>query len=143
MGRTKTLSTDSEVRNKLENLPKIWEFVNKLSKSATDKVYVMSDADDVISSARNQSFSDRLVTIPGPIVHVDKKNGQKTELMCEGFEKLVLEHHLLMNCDVLVRGHSGLSVIASAIRGTDKDLYCLQDDGSIVLCVRNNFSTFN
>ena len=71
MGRTKSLTSDTEVRNKLENLPKNCEFVNKLSKSPTDKVYVMSDADDIIASARNQTFSDRLVTVPGTIVHVD------------------------------------------------------------------------
>ena len=122
MGRTKSLTSDTEVRNKLENLPKNCEFVNKLSKSPTDKVYVMSDADDIIASARNQTFSDRLLMVPGTIVHVDKQDGQKTERLCEGFEKLVLEHHLLMKCDFLVRGHSGLSVIASAIGGTYKDL---------------------
>ena len=68
-----------------------------MSKSPTDKVYVMSDADDIIASARNQTFSDRLLMVPGTIVHVDKQDGQKTERLCEGFEKLVLEHHLLMN----------------------------------------------
>ena len=142
MGKTKTIPTDTETRNTLGNLPRIWDFVRNHSQSEFDRVYVMSDSEEVMTSAMQQSFKDRLVTVPGDIVHVDKQLGQKTERMCSGFEKLVLEHHLLMNCDVMVRGHSGLSVIASAIRATDRDLYCLHSDGAIVPCVRNDFSTF-
>ena len=47
-----------------------------------------------------------------------------------------------MHCDVLVRGHSGLSVLAAAIRGTDRGLYRLEDDGTILPARRNNFSVF-
>ena len=84
----------------------------------------MSDSAEVIASAKQQPFQNRLITIPGEIVHVDKHHGKTDDVMCDGFEKLVLEHHLLMNCDVLVRGHSGLSYIAAAIRLEQHLLLC-------------------
>jgi len=113
-------------------------------KSVNDKLFVMSDAQDVLDSAKNQSFKDNVFTIEGDIVHVDKfrKSNTTLEVACRGFERLLLEFHMLMNCDVLVRGHSGLSVLASAIRGTDQDLYCLQHSGVIVPCTMNNFTVF-
>ena len=139
MGRNPSIADDTEVRNSVGNLPNIWKFVNKRSSSEYDKVFVMSDSDEVLQSAKQQTFKDRLVTIPGDIVHVDKTGERSQSVMCGGFEKLVMEHHMLMNCDVLIRGHSGLSVLASAIRGSDRDLYCLMDNGQIIPCSRNNF----
>ena len=135
---------DYQVRNHLENLPKIWSFVETLVPANEDRLFVMSDSQDVLKSAKNQSFSDKVFMIPGEIVHIDKyrKTNTSVEVACQSFERLVLEYHMLMNCDVLVRGHSGLSVIASAVRGSDKDLFCLLIDGSIVPCQRNNFTTF-
>ena len=129
-------------RNSLSNLPKIWGFIEEQSKSDFDKVFVMSDSDTVIASAKNQSFAKRLVLVPGEIIHVDKFPGRTDVEACTGMAKLLVEHHILMNCDVFVRGHSGLSVIASQVRGTDKGLYCLHGDGNIVPCQRNNFTTF-
>ena len=139
MGTNPSIQNDVEVRNSLENLPKMWSFISNHSRSELDRVFVMSDSEFVLSSARSQSFRDKLVTIPGDIVHVDKAGAHSVDQMCSGFEHLLLEHHLLMNCDVLVRGHSGLSVIASVVRATDDDLYCLKKDGSITPCLRNDF----
>lgn len=138
--------TDWARRNSVKNLPKIWSWIKSEIKSDFDKVFVTSDSDKVIASAYNQSFSDRLLTFSGSIIHsnkymYDQKHLNQTSV-CSGMERLFLEHHTLMNCDVLVRGHSGLSVIASSVRATDAGLYCLHDDGDILPCYRNDFSTF-
>ena len=131
-----------ESRNSLRNLPEIWKWISHQAASEYDKVFVMSDSQEVIHSARNQSFGDRLVSIPGSIIHSDKFPKKDMSEVCDGVERLVLEHHLSMNCDVFVRGHSGLSVIAAAVRGSDQGLYCLHSDGTIEPCNRNDFSTF-
>ena len=135
--------SDMEWRNSVKDLPKIWSWVGNKSKNDFDKIFVTADSPKVIESAYNQSFSHRIVTIPGSIIHSNKFSSQNMTYVCAGMEKLYLEHHILMNCDVLVRGHSGLSVIASAVRGTDEELYCLLDTGDIIPCARSNFSTFH
>ena len=127
---------DSEVRNSLDNLPKIWSFVSDLLTSPTHKLFVMSDSSQVLQSARNQTFQDRLVLVPGRIIHVDRDYGGQD--VCGGFEKLMLEQHMLMNCDVLIQGESGLSALASFIRGTEVGLYCLRRNGDITPCHRDN-----
>ena len=136
---------DSAIRMSLDNLPTVWSFISNQSSSDYHKVFVMSDSAEVMTSAKEQPFRNRLVTIPGKIVHVDRTKGGNIEEddLCDGFEKLVLEHHVLMNCDVLVRGHSGLSTIASFIRGSDSELYCLQRTGVISPCLRNDRSQWS
>ena len=128
----------------MKNLPKIWSWVETQSKTDLDKVFVTSDSYKVIMSAEDQSFKHRLVTIPGTIIHSNKFGSlMNITNVCSALDRLFLEHHMLMNCDVFVRGHSGLSVIASAVRGTDEGLYCLHTDGNIQPCHRNNFTTFS
>jgi len=143
MGRNPSIPNDSEIRNSANNLPIIWEFVNNRSTTEFHKVFVMSDSAEVIKSAKQQMFKDRLLTITGDIVHVDKVWQKSPSVICGGFEKLVMEYHLLMNCDVLINGHSGISgVIASAVRGSNSDLYCLKKNGHINPCPRNRYFSF-
>ena len=133
---------DFAIRNSLSNLPKIWSWVSNETTSEYDKIFLMSDSNTVIESAYNQTFADKLVTIPGAIVHINKFGGKNMTTVCEGIEKLILEHHVAMNCDVFVRGISGLSDIAAAVRGSDKGLYCLQANGTIEACLRNNLLNY-
>lgn len=58
-------ASDYAKRNSVDNLPKIWGFINEQSTTEYDKVFVMSDSQKVIESAYEQSFKDRLITIPG------------------------------------------------------------------------------
>ena len=107
-------------------------------------MFVMSDSGKVVELAKQQSFGSRVFSVPGEIVHIDKYmlHGNSREQTCNAFERLLLEHHVLMNCDVLMMSHSGLSHFASFIRGTDKDLYCFRDDGRVEACERNDFTEF-
>ena len=95
-----------------------------------DKLFLTGEDPDVMTSARSQGFADRLIVI----------NGEKGEMSqqgdgCEGYREIVLKHHLLMNCDLLVRGQAGLGVTAAYIRGSDSGLFCLQA-GSVKACTR-------
>ena len=134
---------DWKIRNSLSNLPKIWSWVANHTMSEHDRLFLMSDSNTVISSAYNQTFADKLVTVPGPIVHINKFDRKNMTRVCDGVEKLILEHHVVMNCDVFVRGISGLSDIAAAVRGSDTGLYCLLADGTIEACERNHLPDFH
>ena len=138
----KTGFTGDPARNHVENMPRVWAWMKQQIRSDLDKIFVMSDSHKVIESAMNETFRDRLITVPGAIVHTNKytrDNITDPRVVCDGFERLLLEYHILMNCDILVRGHSGISVIASNARGTDEGNYCLTYEGNVLPCLRNKF----
>ena len=130
-------------RMTLENLHKVWSWMKKQIQTDNDRIFVTGDSHKIVESAKNQSFSDRIISIPGAIIHsnkFDRENISNKTILCSGMERLILEYHMLMNCDVFVRGYSGLSVIASVVRGTDEGLYCLKKTGDILPCERNQFN---
>jgi len=138
LGKNPSISTDSVIRNSLNNTPRLWQFLHARSRSSLDKVFIMSDSQEVIDSAQRQDFRGGLVTVSGNILHVDQADKQhvKAQAQCAGLEKVILEDHLLMNCDLLVMSKSGLSYFASYVRGTDKDLFCFRLNGTIESCQR-------
>ena len=96
----------------------------------------MSDSADVVTAAAEQTFSDRLLTVPGEIRHIDKISALGFQEICSAFDRVVTEVHLLMNCDVVLKARSGLSALAGFVRGSDRDLFCLYSNGSIYPCKR-------
>ena len=92
------------------------------------KVFVTSDSSKVLDIARNQSFSSALMTVPGDILHVDKNEAFSREAKCSGLGKLLLEQVVLMNCDVLLISHSGVSTQAASVRSSHSQLYIFTED---------------
>ena len=130
------------IRMSIEKLPKVWAWIENQTRSDLDKVFVTSDSHKVVELAYNQTFGDRVISFPGAVIHSDKYKEARLRnktLLCSGMERMILEYHTLMNCDILVKGHSGLSALASMVRGTNQGLYCLQKTGDIVPCKRDKF----
>ncbi|XP_012942401.1 uncharacterized protein LOC101851600 isoform X2 [Aplysia californica] len=128
----------------INTIGNVWSFVKNHSKTDFDRVFVMSDANAAIEDAKKQSFGHRLILTDGPIVHVDRNRGLTTEHKCAGLEKLIFDQHILMNCDVLMIGSSGISRLAAYIRNTDEGLYCYSSaKGTVEPCTRQDFEKHN
>ena len=138
MGINPSNPYDSEKRQNDQNLLKMWEFLGQQSTQSWHKVFVASDADHVVQAARNQTFGGRLVSVDGPVLHVDRTRHVSGSEQCAGLERLLLEEHLLMTCDVLVVSHSGIGHNAAHIRGTDRGLFCWYKNGDIGPCKRKD-----
>ncbi|KAK6175174.1 hypothetical protein SNE40_013693 [Patella caerulea] len=141
MGRNPTIPGDSNVISTTEDVKNGLRFLHqnvcKISKNrshscANDtstgsnfynhvKVFVSTDSYDVLETVR-QEFKMEFVENKGVIVHVEQ--GRQHENICEGFEKLVSDFLILTKCDVLLLSKSGLSRMASYIRGGSNGLYC-------------------
>lgn len=127
MGKGSSRGGDSNVKAK--QLAGLWAWLGE-QLEGRDKLFLTGDDPDVITSARNQGFADRLIVING-----EKEMMTHEGDVCEGYKEIVLKHHLLMNCDLLVRGQAGLGVMAAYIRGSDSGLFCLQA-GNLTACTR-------
>ena len=126
MGRNPSIPTDSASRQTESDLPVVWDFLRSQIASATDRIFIMSDSDDVIEASKRQDFRDRLLLTSGKVLHVDKAAKNATDVSkCEGFEKIVLEQQVLLHCDVLMISKSGISRYAAFVRQSDDGLYCL------------------
>ncbi|XP_005103552.1 uncharacterized protein LOC101862129 [Aplysia californica] len=144
LGRNPSIQGDTEIRNSLRNVKTyLWPFLQSQLLSETDSLFIMTDSAQVDESARQQPFAHRLVAIPGTIAHIDMARGLSFEEMCQAQDRLMLEFHLLMTCDLVVKSASGISEFASFIRGSDRGLYCFHKNGTIFPCQRNRFSNFS
>ncbi|XP_005110247.1 uncharacterized protein LOC101849567 [Aplysia californica] len=141
MGINPSNHLDSVTINSVSNLPQVWDFLKEHAPAQSDVVFVMSDSQQVLNMALQQSFRDRVLLIPGSLHHVDRYNEHtRPEDMCSAFRRLILEFHLLVNCHVLLKSKSGLSNLASSLRGTDRDLFYFHRNGSITPTGRNDFA---
>ena len=140
-GRNPTNPHDTTRRIRLETVFRVWEALEEQVRgNPLSRVFLMSDNQAVLDDARNQSFADKLFSIDGPIVHLDRPADNQTAAdKCEGLERLLIEQHLLMACDVMMMSHSGISHSAGDIRGSDLGLYCIYDNATVTKCRRRDF----
>ncbi|BFZ15753.1 hypothetical protein BsWGS_18792 [Bradybaena similaris] len=136
MGRNPTIPNDTTVYYKLNILPVVWRFIANHSTTDYHKVFLMTDCELALEQAKLQDFRDRLIITPGIIKHVDRDRNISQVELCDAMEKVILDLHLLMNCDVLMVSRSGLSRLAAFVRGSDSDLYCLTRSGQVRPCER-------
>ena len=138
MGANPSIPNDSEVRFHQANLNVVWKFLSEHSKTDKDKIFLMSDSENVVDLGKSQPFGHRLVDSGGTINHVDKSGHLDIEERCAGLEKVIFDQHVLMQCDVLLISLSGVSRMAAYVRGSDKGLYCLTRKSTIVPCKPKN-----
>ena len=136
MGRNPSIPRDSEKRNTPDTIRVIWDFMAKHYTCDRCKIFVATDSEDVRQEAR-RLFPDRIVDIPGDIVHIEKDRSTRT---CDAFAKLILDQHVLSKCDSLLLTKSGIGKIGAYLRGTDENLYCLSRK-RIIKCIPHNVTS--
>ena len=137
MGKNPTIPMDKVERLQSSHLSLALEFLLNQSSSSRDRVFVMTDSECVASllSLRNQSFGHRFVHSGGPIVHIERhRDSRGLGDMCQGWEKVIFDQHVLIQCHVLLISWSGIGRMAARIRGSEEGLYCLTRAGRIVPC---------
>ena len=96
------------------------------------RFFVTADSDVFINKAA-KVFGRRFVRTNGTFVHVDRP-GTNRQAACDGFTKVLVDNYLLSTCDVLVISKSGFGRQAAYLRGTDRGLYCMLLNGTVVKC---------
>ncbi|XP_021368489.1 uncharacterized protein LOC110460096 [Mizuhopecten yessoensis] len=108
----------------------IWHHFDKLNKDEYD-IFIATDSNSVKKRAKIR-YPANIIDTPGRITHIEQ---QYKFDPCEGFLKQLLDFYLLISCDTLILTRSGFGMLAAYLRGTDSELYCLQE-GDLMPCSR-------
>lgn len=108
-----------------------WKFINEtfLSKSSDPsiyKIYVTSDREYAKQEALRYFPKNEIFFNPNTSVHVEKDFSNQTNLVteCNAMENVLLDFHILQNCDIGLVGHSGFGIMAMWNRDEPfKDVY--------------------
>lgn len=122
LGTNPTIPLDFRVRNKYSSVGAVWKFLQKYNDSSTYKIFVTTDSQIVRQSAK-KLFSKQIVDVEGAIVHVDSYEPGRDEFACGGFEKALLDQHVLSLCDVLVISRGGFGFNAIYVRKKSSSIF--------------------
>ena len=132
-----------------ESLENVWRVISNHSQTQSSLVFIASDSSRVHTEAKQQEFAHLLISMKEPIVDLEKLKlmmnlkGSAKEDACGGLERIILEQHMLMNCDIIVVSHDEMSHLAAYIRGSDQGLYCHWSTGDVTPCTRADFTRWN
>ncbi|XP_041362848.1 uncharacterized protein LOC121378644 [Gigantopelta aegis] len=122
VGRNPTNPRDRANIGSKEDVSKVWRFLGQYNDPDKYRIYVTSDSEQVRTEAHAR-FGKMLVDTEGPLVHIDKFTNSTS--VCDGMRKLILDQHVLMNCDVFLLTFSGLGRMAAYLRQKESGLFCL------------------
>ncbi|XP_069107025.1 uncharacterized protein [Argopecten irradians] len=100
-------------------LEPLWKFFDSLNHDEYD-LFIASDTDSIKYVAKAR-YPGNMIDTPGNITHIDQPHINDPD---DGFQKQLLDFHILVNCDILIVPASGFSILAAFIRNTDSGLYC-------------------
>ena len=123
LGKNPSIPNDSEVRNTLQTIKPLWNFLNHFRDPKKYRIFVPSDS-DVVRAKVLDMFPGQAVDVKGEIMHIDKS---KVEDACVGFEKVLADQYLLSMCDVLVLTYSVFGKSAAYMRRSNHDLYFMEN----------------
>ncbi|CAF0858323.1 unnamed protein product [Rotaria sp. Silwood1] len=128
MGQNPSNPLDASFGDRASAVEDIINFLNrtKLQKMRNTRVFVTSDSDQALSKIVHQ-FPSQTVTIPGPIIHVDRP-ANRIHLL-HGFLKVVIDFYVLGECDTSILTASGFSALANR-RRTEPYQKLFKYDGS-------------
>ncbi|CAF1588481.1 unnamed protein product, partial [Didymodactylos carnosus] len=77
------------------------------------QIFVASDSAKAVSTIL-QYFPNQSLSVPGPIVHIDRPSGKAN--VCDGFSKVIIDFYLLGECHTSLLTSSGFSAMANRRR---------------------------
>ena len=80
-------------------------------------IFITSDSMDINQYFKEQFGDEKTLTIPGPIIHIDRVSSNNSyEERCQGFLKVLADFYVLGECSTLIMARSGFSQWASRRR---------------------------
>lgn len=118
LGQNPTIPKDNKLPYRQSLVSDMIEFIDRNLTNFRSSIFVTSDSLDSLGILRSHYGSKHILTIDGPIIHIDRPN-RKTESMnmiLRGFFKVIADFYFLGECDILLMPRSGFSQWANLRR---------------------------
>ncbi|CAF0898650.1 unnamed protein product [Rotaria sordida] len=118
MGKNPTMANDKKLIYRDTIVDDILQFVDKnLTINKNSMIFITSDSTDVNKYILNKYNTNQAMSIPGPIIHIDRTSSfYSPNEQCQGFLKVISDFYVLGECDALIMPRSGFSDWASRRR---------------------------
>ncbi|CAF3077550.1 unnamed protein product [Rotaria sp. Silwood2] len=128
MGQNPSNPLDARFEDRASAAENILDFLNRtnLRKMQNTRIFIASDSEQALSKIVRE-FPNQTITIPGPIIHVDRPANGVHRL--HGFLKVVTDFYVLGECHMSILTASGFSALANR-RRTEPYQNLFKYDGS-------------
>ncbi|CAF1049250.1 unnamed protein product [Rotaria sp. Silwood1] len=111
IGQNPTLQNDKKVLFRQSIVRDMLKFIDKNLSHSNSSIFVTSDSYQIQQDIYKHYGDDRLLSISGPIIHIDRFNTkmESNETIYNGFVKVISDFYFLGECDTLLRPRSGFS----------------------------------
>ncbi|CAF3389202.1 unnamed protein product [Rotaria socialis] len=130
MGKNPSNPSDRAFPVRVHTAEDMLKFVDTYSANNNSKplVFVTSDSSEAVGTVLRH-FPKSSMTVVGPILHVDKANGQAS-VISNGFMKVITDFYLLGECQTSILSRSGFSVLANRRRKIPNENLYFYDENS-------------
>lgn len=110
-GKNPTMSNDKKIPFRQSMAYDMMKFIDRNLSSPRSSIFAASDSYQNQEYIQSHYGKDRMLTISGPIIHIDRLNRSllSTDTIYRGFLKVIAEFYFLGECDTLLRCRSGFS----------------------------------
>ncbi len=118
IGKNPTMINDKILSYRDTMVEDMLEFIEKnLTINKQSLIFVTSDSIEINKYILNKYYSTQSVSIPGPIIHIDRLSSSYSSTeQYQGFLKVISDFYVLGECDTLIMARSGFSEWASRRR---------------------------
>jgi hypothetical protein len=110
-GQNPTVPKDMKILFRDSIAHDMMTFIDKNLSSPSSLIFITSDSNQIQEEISKHYGNDRILSISGPIIHIDRYNTKKdsNQTLCHGFLKVISDFYFLGECDTLVKARSGFS----------------------------------
>lgn len=111
LGQNPTIPNDGKLPYRHFLVPHMMKYIDEHFQQFHPSIFVTSDSNESLENLRKHYGRERILTIDGPIIHIDRPNRRKDslDLIIRGFFKVIADFYFLGECDVLLMPRSGFS----------------------------------
>ena len=111
LGQNPTVPQDSKLHFRDSMVTDMIDFIDRNLSRLHPWIFVTSDSYRSQRQIGQHYPSGRVLTVPGPIIHVDRLNSrsESNETLYRGFLKVIADFYFLGECDLLLKPRSGFS----------------------------------
>lgn len=118
LGQNPTIPKDVKLSYRQSLVQHMTEFIDRNLSHLHSSIFVTSDSIESVKYLQKHYGTKRILNIDGPIIHIDRYDSKtlSSQLIYQGFRKLITDFYFLGECDFVLMPKSGFSYWANRRR---------------------------